>query len=542
MAARSKLLKGLPLPAETPPTGGRSMRQSAESHVLAIVESMPDAFITLDQQWRFTYLNPQAEPLLRRRRGDLLGKVIWETFPDAVDSGFALQAQRVLQEQAASTFEAYYPRLALWLTVVAYPAHEGIAVYFQDITARKNVEEELHTLRVELETRVAQRTTQLEQANGELQRYFAQRTAIYDAMGCGVVVGDNAGQIRYVNAAAETIIGITSADSAQHTLFDPPWHVVDEAGTSVPVEDFPAVVALRTGIAQRQVVVNVVRASGETVCLQVDAVPMEAPNGDRQVVLSFVDITPRLEAERLAEQAKQLAEELARIRADLIAVTSHELRTPISAMLGFVDLLQTRWRALDEGRRLNYIQKIGLAARRQRRLVDDLLTASLLDLGAVSVASTPQSLSALIDQAAAEVEGSYPGQVISRVGPENAQVLADALHALQILVNLMDNAAKYSSEGSPMEVSWTVGESNGNRFGVVRVRDHGAGIPEQDRDRLFNRFGRVSGSRAREGRKGVGLGLYLAQGLARAMGGDLALEATGPDGSIFQLRLPVPPT
>jgi two-component system, OmpR family, sensor kinase len=207
-----------------------------------------------------------------------------------------------------------------------------------------------------------------------------------------------------------------------------------------------------------------------------------------------------------------------------------------------VDLLQTRWRALDEGRRLNYIQKIGLAARRQRRLVDDLLTASLLDLGAVSVASTPQSLSALIDQAATEVEGSYPGQVISRVGPENAQVLADALHALQILVNLMDNAAKYSSEGSPMEVSWTVGESNGNRFGVVRVRDHGAGIPEQDRDRLFNRFGRVAGSRAREGRKGVGLGLYLAQGLARAMGGDLALEATGPDGSIFQLRLPVPPT
>ena len=104
----------------------------------------------------------------------------------------------------------------------------------------------------------------------------------------------------------------------------------------------------------------------------------------------------------------------------------------------------------------------------------------------------------------------------------------------QVLVNLLDNAAKYSPEGSPVEVRW----ADEDGMIAVRVPDHGPGIPDEGRGVLFTRFRRVPGSRMRAGRVGTGLGLYLGRAYADAMGGRLDLESTGEDGSTFCLRLP----
>jgi signal transduction histidine kinase len=105
---------------------------------------------------------------------------------------------------------------------------------------------------------------------------------------------------------------------------------------------------------------------------------------------------------------------------------------------------------------------------------------------------------------------------------------------VQILVNLLDNAAKYSPEQAPVGVGW---EPDG-ALAVVRVRDHGSGIAEEGRDRLFTPFGRVLGSRIRSGRVGTGLGLYVSRGLAQVAQGDLDLESTSPAGTVFRLTLP----
>jgi signal transduction histidine kinase len=105
---------------------------------------------------------------------------------------------------------------------------------------------------------------------------------------------------------------------------------------------------------------------------------------------------------------------------------------------------------------------------------------------------------------------------------------------VQVLTNLLDNAAKYSPEGSPISISW---RAEGNMV-VTRVRDQGPGVPVEGREHLFTRFGRIPGIVPRSGRVSTGLGLYLSRRLAKAMGGDLDLELTGPQGSIFRLRLP----
>jgi len=111
-----------------------------------ILESISDAFYALDREWRFTYLNRQCEPLIRRKREELIGKSIWEEFPEAVGSIFYEQYHRAAAERAPVTFEAFYAPLELWVEVRIYPSPSGLSVYFHDITERKRAEDERERL------------------------------------------------------------------------------------------------------------------------------------------------------------------------------------------------------------------------------------------------------------------------------------------------------------------------------------------------------------------------------------------------------------
>jgi signal transduction histidine kinase len=237
----------------------------------------------------------------------------------------------------------------------------------------------------------------------------------------------------------------------------------------------------------------------------------------------------------IEQERAQAAEDLARMRGDFLASVSHELRTPLTAIVGYGELLEARWGTMSEEARLKHVRRIVWSANRQVRMVQDLMLVGRLDLQALNLDCRPANLASQVQLAVAEVQGSYRGQQIRIDGSTGTLVLADSARLAQILVNVLDNAAKYSPEGSTIEVTWegTATEA------VVYIRDQGLGIPDEGRQRLFTRFGRISGSRIRAGRVGTGLGLFLGRELARVMGGDLALEATGPQGSTFSLRLPL---
>jgi PAS domain S-box-containing protein len=265
--------------------------------------------------------------------------------------------------------------------------------------------------------------------------------------------------------------------------------------------------------------------------------------GDRHMQIAIVigdRITQALRNVRLfdAEQQRaRAAEELMQLRSDFVASVSHELRTPLTAMVGLADLLLEHWARLPEEHKRDQINRIRLAARRQYRLVEDLLLLSNLESGPPTLHARPVLLAPLVQNAVGELQGSYAGQQVDLKGPVDLQVRADPDRLLQIMTNLLDNAAKYSAEGTPIFMTWSVEDD----MVVVRVRDYGPGIVEEEQERLFTRFGRVAGSPIRAGRIGTGLGLYLSRQLAQAMGGDLDLEATGPDGSTFRLQLPIYP-
>jgi signal transduction histidine kinase len=237
------------------------------------------------------------------------------------------------------------------------------------------------------------------------------------------------------------------------------------------------------------------------------------------------------------QQRAREAEDFAQLQRDFLGAVSHELLSPITATQGLAQVLRKQWSRFDEEDRDRILEGIAAASKRQQRLVEDLLDVSRAEAEGFHCERQAFALRPVLERVAAEVQDRYAGQRINLQGPDAAVAVGDAGRTQQILVNLVDNAAKYSPEGNPVTVLW--GQEDGRL--VVQVRDFGLGIPEAGREQLFTRFGRLKGSTARARHSGTGLGLYLSRLLARAMGGELDLESTGPDASTFRLLLPSEP-
>jgi PAS domain S-box-containing protein len=145
-------------------------RELAE-RLAVTLESLTEPFYTLDRDWRFTYVNAEAERILQRTRAELLGQVIWERFPETVHTILHREYQRAMATRTTAEFELHYPPLEIWVQVRAYPSQQGLAASFRDITGQRRAQQEVLRLNAELEQRVQARTAELEAANRELDAF-----------------------------------------------------------------------------------------------------------------------------------------------------------------------------------------------------------------------------------------------------------------------------------------------------------------------------------------------------------------------------------
>jgi len=135
------------------------------------LESMTEGFYTVDHEWRLTYMNAEAERNLQLARRRVLGKSLWEVFPEAVGTVFDREFHRAVATREAVEFEEYYPPIDIWVQVRAYPSALGLAVSFRDVSKRRRAEQEVRRLNAELEQRVLARTAELLEANRDLEAF-----------------------------------------------------------------------------------------------------------------------------------------------------------------------------------------------------------------------------------------------------------------------------------------------------------------------------------------------------------------------------------
>lgn len=219
---------------------------------------------------------------------------------------------------------------------------------------------------------------------------------------------------------------------------------------------------------------------------------------------------------------------------DLIDVVSHELRHPISIVMGYTQTLMSYKDKLSDEMVEDILRRILQGAKRLEHITSEILEVSRVEKGRLAVMKEEVDLERLLECAVEEMRAKGVTRPIILHRNDLPPVMADPTKVMEVLVILMDNAAKYSPEGSPVEVTAGVGTDEV----VVSVMDRGPGIPVEDRLRVFEKFYQVEEA-MHHSLPGIGLGLYLAKELVEAHGGRIWCTGRDGGGSIFRFTLPL---
>ena len=337
----------------------------------------------------------------------------------------------------------------------------------------------------------------------------ARATEALEFVDDGVLLVDRDEIVRLLNPAAARTFAVkpTKAIGRRVDNVVPDWQTVRDRTADTP----PA------KVGARRPELLPVEVKGSERWLSISAVPF--PGG---TVYAFRDMTE----ERAVEQLKS----------DFVSTVSHELRTPLAAIYGAALTLQRGDIQLEESQRSGLLDVISSEADRLARIVNDILWASRLDSGQMSIAIESCDAASLAAGVVDAVRAHAPSSVVLSVEAADAlpPVAADPDKLRQVLTNLVDNAVKYSPDGGAVRISLS---RSGNRL-RIHVADQGLGVPPGEQERIFEKFFRLDPNLTR-GVGGTGLGLYICRELVHRMHGRIWLVSDGRRGSTFTVELPV---
>lgn len=233
---------------------------------------------------------------------------------------------------------------------------------------------------------------------------------------------------------------------------------------------------------------------------------------------------------RILVSARDVTEDrrLQQIRSEIVSIISHDLRSPLSVVIGYLDLLR---RPLSDGERDKAIDSAKRNAARMADLLEDLLSATRAEELLAPSELVPVSLATVAEEVVTSLSATHTERPLTLDAPCAPVVRGEEKRLRQVLVNLVTNAFKYAPDDSAVDVRITC--RNGRA--ALAVVDHGPGVPEQDRERIFDRYTRLDGA---SGRPGVGLGLYIVRIIAENHGGTVHVEETPGGGATFVVQLP----
>lgn len=471
------------------------IRKEAEGRASLILESIKDGFVALDAEWRYTYVNGEAERLNGLSRQEHLGRTIWEIFPAVLGTILEEKLRYAATQRVQVDYEYRHSPTDHWFVGTVYPTRDGgLSIFFRDITEQKRAAEALH----ESETRFRRMAEALPQLvwtcrpNGDCDYLSAQWVA-------------------YTGIPEEEQLGLKWLDLVMHPD--------DRART------YEAWMKAIQSVAPYDLDYRLRRYDGTYRWFKTRGTPLRDPRGG--ILRWFgtcTDIDDQIRIESELRRANQDLEQFA-------FSASHDLQEPLRMVTIYTQLLQRRYSHHLDQQADEFIGFVTRGAKQMEVLLKDLLAytraATVDDSTPVELTSTAsvlrdveESLSAAIEQSGAVIlTGNLPGVRVKRV------------HLMQLFQNLVGNAIKYRSE-QPPEIHITA-ERKGVEW-LFSVRDNGIGINPKYKELVFGIFKRLHGQKY----EGSGIGLAICQRIVERYGGHIWIDSQLAIGSTFFFTLP----
>ncbi len=367
-------------------------------------------------------------------------------------------------------------------------------------------------LRRSLEERVLERTK-------ELRAITNQNELLLSSVADGIYGVDTEGRVTMVNRATVKLLGRPEAEllgANAHDLFHAPR--ID--GTPFPYDGCYIAEATTSGLTASGEDDLYLRGDGRTIVVEATASPLRGEDGISGAVVVFRDVSQRREMDRMKQE--------------FISVVSHELRTPLTSIRGALGLLAGGAFGDLPPSAAKMIDIATSGSVRLGRLVNDILEIERLDTGMLPLAIRVHDAAAACHEAVVATSGmAQAAEVTLALGAVDGRVRADKDRLIQVLINLVGNAIRFSDPGDSVLVAATPADGRVE----FAVTDTGRGIPEDKLESIFGRFSQVDSSDTRE-KGGTGLGLAICRGLIERMDGRIWVESTLGEGSTFRFELP----
>lgn len=476
-----------------------------------VLRTIPSGLFLVDLDQHIVYWNAEAERLTGYSAAEAIGKHCSFLAGIPCGKGCGLYCAAVTKPilGIACSVKTRGGRRVTLLKNVDYLRNErgeivGGVESFTDITRQMRLEKELRRHAVELEDAVRQRTAELEEERSQLRN-------VLDAMADFAYICSAKHEIQFMNRAMIDAFGSHVGTTCYKAFY----------GKVSPCEECPMGRILQGETFRQE---RYYEADGRF--YEVIHTPLRVADGSRQKLAVFRDITDRKEAEERLNEANRDLD-------TFVHTVSHDLRAPLTPILGYAEFLKCEYRDQLDERVRHILDEIEGQGERMLAMIEDLLDLSRV--GSVKAPAGPVCADKIVREVLGDLSDPINNLgIVVDVAPLPSVSVSESL-LFQVFANLLGNAVRYAG-GKAARIE--VGGEGMDEWIRFYVRDHGPGIPPEERERIFELFYR--GSEAGE-KRGTGIGLATVRKIARLYGGRAWAEETPGGGSTFWVELPVQP-